>query len=673
MGRRFEGTSGAVGAPRYAALLACAGAALSLGVASLVAASAASFGGRRSYRTGSGPVSVAIGDLNGDGRPDVVTANLYANSTSVLRNRGDGTFQPRRDYRAGGDPRSVAIADLNRDGKPDLVSVNADANTVSVLLNSSDRSFQPRRDYATVGPVSVAIGDLNGDGRLDVVTANRTASISVLLNRGNGRLRPGHEYRTGPEPVSVAIGDLNGDGRPDLVTANFDSNTVSVLRNRGDGSFQPRRDYATGRRPMAVAIGDLNRDGKLDVATANLDANTVSVLLNRGRGTFQHRRDYRAGGDQRSVAIRDLNRDGKPDLLAVNADASTVSVLLNSGDGSFQRRRDYATGRHPVSVAVGDLNGDGRPDLVTANLDSNTVSVLPAKSLVISKGRTSPPAPLPAPPAPGLLLWNKLGSAYEVTHSAYGPKLAFFACTDPTTPHFGRQCTIDVPGKLAYPGGVFGGAASITGGPYFAGARVHTSLLRTSILNPEHGAVEAWYRQSSDPVPDEHNPHRIFGGPYSLTGVDEVGLFSQDRLDSADPRLHFIVFFGEEPPPFTPPHVVAVRSLVDGVVGYRISVLNGRWIHVAGVWDRKGIAGSTDTVRLYVNGEVVAVAKARDWGTTPCGRRVSARPAGACFIDVAGCNDTCANTFAVDNLKIWNYAKTDYSDRFKEGFLHARG
>jgi len=206
------------------------------------------------------------------------------------------------------------------------------------------------------------------------------------------------------------------------------------------------------------------------------------------------------------------------------------------------------------------------------------------------------------------------------------------------------------------------------GGSYFPGAREHTALLRESILDPEQGAVEAWYRQASDPVPYKHNPHRIFGGPYSLTGVDEVNLFSQDRLDSGEPRLHFTVFFGDEPPPGTEAHMVAVRSLDDGVQGHPISALNGNWIHVAGVWDRSGIADSADTVRLYVNGEVVAASQARNWGTTPCESR---RPAGQwrCFTDVAGCNDTCANAFAVDNLKLWNYSKTDYSDRFREGLV----
>ena len=124
---------------------------------------------------GVGATSVAIGDLNGDGKPDLVTANAgpTANFVSVLINRGDGTFQARLDYATGPGPYSVAIGDLNGDGKPDLATANDGDNTVSVLVNKGDGSFQARVDYATgVEPSSVAIGDLNGDGKPDLVTAN---------------------------------------------------------------------------------------------------------------------------------------------------------------------------------------------------------------------------------------------------------------------------------------------------------------------------------------------------------------------------------------------------------------------------------------------------------------------------------------------------------------------
>jgi hypothetical protein len=264
----------------------------------------------------------------------------------------------------------------------------------------------------------------------------------------------------------------------------------------------------------------------------------------------------------------------------------------------------------------------------------------------------------PAVPS-GLLLWNKLGSDYEVAHSEFGPNLANYDCSY-------YPCGLDVIGTLGHPAGVFGGATSITGGPYFPSARVHGALLRDDIMSPERGTVEVWYRQESDPAPYSHNPHRIFGGPYSLVGLDEVNLYSQDAFDSGDPRLHFSVWFGEEPPPYTQPHTVAARSLADGADGVPISQYNGRWIHVAGVWDRNGIDGSADTVRLYVDGQVVAASQESDWGTTTCSQRLPG--VDRCFLDVAGCNDTCADTFSEDNLKVWDYAKTDFGDRFQEGF-----
>ena len=258
-----------------------------------------------------------------------------------------------------------------------------------------------------------------------------------------------------------------------------------------------------------------------------------------------------------------------------------------------------------------------------------------------------------APPTPkGLLLWNTLGSAYEVTHSAVGPNLKLFNCHARRAPHFGPRCSVDIRGKLAFVNGPYSQAATIGGGPYFSEARVHTALLRKSILNPEHGAIEAWYWQRKDPQPFKDNPHRIFAGGYSLGGAGDVNLQVQDRVDAGHPRLHFSMFFGRNVPN---PTIIWARSVDDHGRGYPISSFNGQWIHVAGVWDRNGIDGSTDTVRLYVNGKVVAVSQKRNWGRVTCGMRKV-----RCWDDVVGCNDTCAGTFAVDDLKIWDYAKTDY-------------
>jgi hypothetical protein len=389
----LAGRSGACSARGCAVSLTCVGVALSIGVVTPLAALAPSFAGAKEYRTGSHTAtSVAVGDLNGDGKLDLAVAHTPSTASgtvSVLVNSGDGTFRDRRDHRTGKLPRSVAIGDLNDDGDPDLAIGNGLANTVSVLLNRGDGRFAARLDYRTgKHPASVAIGDLNGDGNQDLAIANAVGdTVSVLLNRGGGRFLAKRDYRTGAGPASVAIGDLNGDGNPDLAAANESApGSVSVLLNRGDGSFHAKRDFPAGRWSSsvasAVAIGDLNGDGKPDLATTDSGYGTVSVFLNRGGGSFPARRDYarvysgRGSANPKSLAIADLNADRKPDLVTANEGFDTVSVLVNRGGGTFRAGRDYRTGRGPYSVAIGNLNGDRKPDLVTADFGLGTVSVL---------------------------------------------------------------------------------------------------------------------------------------------------------------------------------------------------------------------------------------------------------------------------------------------------------
>jgi uncharacterized protein (DUF2141 family) len=249
-----------------------------------------SFRAPRDYRAGPRPVAIAIGDLNGDRKLDLATANAYSAGTkayaaSVLLNRGDGSFRAPRDYRTGTSPEAIAIGDVNGDRKLDLVTANDSVpNTASVLLNTGRGRFRAKRDYRIgPAPTAVAIGDLNGDGRLDLVTTNlgyAGNTVSVLTNRGKGSFRAKRDYRTGGTNA-VAIGDLNGDRKPDIATANGNNaNTVSVLANKGDGSFAPKLDYRAAGG-YKVAIGDLNGDGRLDLVTANwVDANSVSVLIN---------------------------------------------------------------------------------------------------------------------------------------------------------------------------------------------------------------------------------------------------------------------------------------------------------------------------------------------------------------------------------------------------------
>jgi hypothetical protein len=186
------------------------------------------------------------------------------------------------EFATGTTPAAVAVADLNGDKKPDLIVANSGSNSVSVLLGKGDGTLEAQSEYATgAKPQAVALGDLNGDGKTDVVSANTEANtVSVLLGNGDGTLKSKVDYATGTAPSGVAIGDFNADKQLDLVTANAGANTASLLLGKGDGTFEKKQDFTTGTKPQAVATADLNGDGKLDLVSANTEANTVSVLLN---------------------------------------------------------------------------------------------------------------------------------------------------------------------------------------------------------------------------------------------------------------------------------------------------------------------------------------------------------------------------------------------------------
>lgn len=285
--------------------------------------------------TVAGVSSVALGDLNGDGNLDIVATNGNAIvlGVSVWLRNGSRTFGPRADLWTGGPAASVAIGDLDGDGNPDLAVANPASNAVFVLFGDGHGIFGSRTDLtAGTGPLSVAIGDLNDDNILDLAVANSGSNtVSVLLGKGAREFWPKADYDTGVSPRWVAIGYLDGDGNPDLAVANNGSGTVSVLLGRPDGTFVANGPYGTYTAPACVSIGDLDGDSKADLVTANTTQPTafVSVLLGNGDGTFAAKTDYPAAAGPDCVAIGDLNHDGKRDLAVADANAGKVSVLLN--------------------------------------------------------------------------------------------------------------------------------------------------------------------------------------------------------------------------------------------------------------------------------------------------------------------------------------------------------
>ena len=327
--------------------------------------------------TGTNPYTIATGDLNGDGKADLVVANYSSNTISVFLGNGDGTFAPKVDYAAGTNPYGVALADLNGDGKLDVVVTDGGASNVSVLLGTGTGTFGSAVSYATgSSPFRVTVADLNGDGKPDLVVANSNAStVSVLLGKGDGTFQTHVDYAVASANRDAQVGDVNGDGKPDLVVADYNSNAVSVLLGNGNGTFQTHVDYTgTGNSPNSVALGDFNGDGKLDIAVANYDyTNGLSILLNTGTGTFATPVNYNLAGNNNygwQVIAKDLNGDGKLDLvLATNT--SRLQVAYGNGDGTFNAIT-YNMGNQELSAAVGDFNGDGRPDIALINYTNTT-------------------------------------------------------------------------------------------------------------------------------------------------------------------------------------------------------------------------------------------------------------------------------------------------------------
>jgi hypothetical protein len=324
------------------------------------------FAPKVAYQAGSGSGGVAIGDVNGDSKPDLVVANFYDNTVSVFLNKGSGVFATHVDYAAPYAPTSVALGDLDGDGALDI-AVGGNAN--GVLLNNGTGAFPTLSTYVLIdlGETGIAIGDLDGDGKLDIVSTDEDA-VNVLINAGGGVFAADVAYYGGFHGAGIAVADVNGDGKPDVMVsshaADGTESTVSVWMNHGDGTLAFKVDYDVAVGAQGIVATDLNGDGKPDLAVAN-GSDGISVLLNQGGGVFGAQTVYLTSVKPSPLASGDFNGDGAPDLVVADQLASVASVLLNLGGAVFNVRADYATPATLSQIALGDLNGDGVPDVVT--------------------------------------------------------------------------------------------------------------------------------------------------------------------------------------------------------------------------------------------------------------------------------------------------------------------
>ena len=399
------------------------------------------------FPNGGGPPWVAVGDLNRDGKIDLVVANwcdVFANpcihsSVGVLLGNGDGSFQPVVTYDSGDYHAFLVLAaDVNGDGKMDLLVANGCADipsgcpsngSVGVLLGNGDGNFQPVRNYSTAGSATwMTLADFNGDGKPDLVVANCAGALAlcpfgngevgVLLNNGDGTFQPVVSYDSGGLQADFVLAvDLNEDHIPDLLVLNSKVcnnclGNISVLLGRGDGTFQPPQSYSSGLfGPGFARAFDLNGDGALDLVVTEETGGggQLTVLLGRGDGTFQPSTVYGTGGLYATpLEIADVNGDHKPDLLVLNGGCvrssiggqSCLGVLLGNGDGTFQPSVTYDTGAIGAwQFALADLDGDGELDAIIANQCTVKCTTAPSTITVLASngdGTFQPPVLYPA-------------------------------------------------------------------------------------------------------------------------------------------------------------------------------------------------------------------------------------------------------------------------------------
>ncbi len=408
--------------------------------------------------------------IDADGKTDVIVTNTLVNTLSILPNKSaqgilnSSSLGSKVDFYIGlgNAPKNLAIGDLDGDGKLDVVTSNLNKGTLSIFRNTStvtgsinSSTFAPVLTISLgTAPTDIKIADVDGDGRLDIVVLSAgNNTVSVFRNLGLTPLVRDSfslpvDFGTGSDPEQLNITDLDGDAKPELIVVNTIDDTFSVLQNVSTAgslsanSFADKVDFITGNSPVGLAVADFDGDGKKDIAiTNNVTDNTISIFRNVvsngviAANSFAAKVDLATGNSPVGLAVGDLDGDSKPEIVAVNNADGTLSVYKNIAtvgnisSSSFNQKIDFTTGANPAFVSIADIDGDGKPELiVTGNGSKSTVTIL---KNVLGDGIAIPPTIVTTPAAQTICSGTSTGITFTNPNAIAGTMYSWTVVTSP--------------------------------------------------------------------------------------------------------------------------------------------------------------------------------------------------------------------------------------------------
>jgi outer membrane protein OmpA-like peptidoglycan-associated protein len=329
------------------------------------------------YPSGKENWDVALGDVNKDGKIDVVSCSNLDGKINVHLNDGKGRFNNNTTYQGGNYNRAVCVEDFNKDGWPDIATVSVKDMKVNWFMNDGTGLFGPKKTISASGgfPHDIKAADINQDGYMDLVTVtNINAKVNVHYGDGAGNFTAAKSFITEAKPRSVVVADLNKDGIPDLIVGT-DSRTVNYLLGQGGGKFAPFRYVISGGANWGLGVADFDNNGHLDICTASYIDGWLSVHLNQGDLKFEKAQKIISGDYNFDLVTGDFDLDGDIDIVTASTRDEVINVHLNDGKGIFGEKNKVTSGNWNSGIAAADLDGDGDLDVVTSSIKDNNVNI----------------------------------------------------------------------------------------------------------------------------------------------------------------------------------------------------------------------------------------------------------------------------------------------------------